>query len=92
MIKGTNRQVIVVKSPDPQMFEEAIFVLREDFVRKRNAAQVMEEARLAAEAYLKNSISDRPRRRSERLRGRLLGLAGALTAGLIWAAMRFVGV
>ena len=30
MIKGINRQVIVVKSPDPRLFEEAIFLLRED--------------------------------------------------------------
>ena len=92
MIKGTNRQVIVVRSPDPQVFEEAIFVLREDFVRKGSAAQVLEQARRAAEAYLKSSAVPRPGKRGERLRGRIIGLAGALAAGLVWAALRLVGV
>ena len=29
MVKGINKQVIVVKAPDPRLFEEAIFILRE---------------------------------------------------------------
>ena len=28
MVKGINRQVIVVKSPDPKLFDQAIFLLR----------------------------------------------------------------
>lgn len=32
MVKGITKQVIVVKSPDPKLFEEAIFILREDAV------------------------------------------------------------
>lgn len=30
MVKGNQRQVILVHSPDPQLFEQAIFILRED--------------------------------------------------------------
>lgn len=30
MVKGVSRQVIVVKSPDEKMFEQAIFILRTD--------------------------------------------------------------
>ena len=30
MVKGINRQVIVVRSPDPSLFEQAIFLLRPD--------------------------------------------------------------
>lgn len=30
MVKGISRQVIVVHSPDPKLFEQAIFILRED--------------------------------------------------------------
>ena len=30
MVKGVSRQVIVVKSPDRKLFEQAIFILRED--------------------------------------------------------------
>ena len=29
MVKGISRQVIVVQSPDPQLFEQAIFILKD---------------------------------------------------------------
>lgn len=32
MVKGISRQVIVVQSPDPKLFEQAIFILRDDAV------------------------------------------------------------
>ena len=32
MVKGITKQVIVVHSPDPKLFEEAIFILKEDAV------------------------------------------------------------
>ncbi len=34
MVKGISRQVIVVHSPDPKLFEQAIFILKEDAVGK----------------------------------------------------------
>ena len=30
MVKGISRQVIVVQNPDPELFEQAIFILKED--------------------------------------------------------------
>ena len=33
MVKGISRQVIVVQSPDPQLFEQAIFILRDEAVK-----------------------------------------------------------
>ena len=30
VVKGTARRVIVVRSPDPNVFEEAIFLVKED--------------------------------------------------------------
>ena len=30
MVKGVSRRVIVVKSPDPRLFEEAIFIVKKD--------------------------------------------------------------
>ena len=32
MVKGITKQVIVVHSPDPKLFEQAIFILKEDAV------------------------------------------------------------
>ena len=40
MVKGVSRQVILVRSPDRKLFEQAIFILRED------AKEVTEEALL----------------------------------------------
>ena len=33
MVKGISRQVIVVQSPDPKLFDQAIFILRDDVGR-----------------------------------------------------------
>ena len=33
VVKGTAKRVIVVKSPDKKVFEEAIFIVREDYMR-----------------------------------------------------------
>ena len=30
MVKGISKQVIVVDSPEPKLFEQAIFILKED--------------------------------------------------------------
>ena len=32
MVKGVSRQVILVHAPDPKLFEQAIFILRDDAV------------------------------------------------------------
>ena len=32
MVKGTTRQVIVVKGPDPKLFDQAIFLVRDDVI------------------------------------------------------------
>ena len=34
MVKGISRQVIVVRSPDPELFDQAIFILKDSAVRK----------------------------------------------------------
>ena len=34
MVKGISRQVILVKSPDPKLFDEAIFILKDSAVRE----------------------------------------------------------
>ena len=32
MVKGISRQVILVRNPDPKLFEQAIFILKEEAV------------------------------------------------------------
>jgi len=47
MVKGTTRQVVVVKSPDPNLFEQAIFLVRNDVLMKGGVTEeaLLQEAR-----------------------------------------------
>ena len=46
MVKGISRRVIVVDSPDPKLFEQAIFIIRNDAFRQEGVTpqQVLGEA------------------------------------------------
>lgn len=54
VVKGTARRVIVVRSPDPNVFEEAIFLVREEYMRSPGVTQtqLLNEARMAAAGYV----------------------------------------
>ena len=46
MVKGISRQVIVVQSPDPRLFEQAIFILKDEAVQKGvSDEELLREAR-----------------------------------------------
>lgn len=49
MVKGISRQVIVVHSPDPKLFEQAIFILKDEAIGQEgvtNEALLKEANRL----------------------------------------------
>lgn len=93
MVKGTNRRVVVVRSPDPRIFEEAIFVIREDLFRREDSADaVLREAKQAANAYLRRTTGPGRIRRFARLPASLYAGLGAVAAGIAWLAFRLVGV
>ena len=93
VVKGTNRRVVVVRSPDPQIFEEAIFIIREDLFRREGSAEaVLRQARQAAGAYLGRSAVTYRRRRFWRLPAPLYAGLGAAAAGIAWLCFHFVGV
>ena len=73
MVKGISRQVIVVKSPETELFEQAIFILKDSAVREGITDDML--LRQAKEAI------GRERRRG---RGILLMLLGAALTGLAW--------
>lgn len=64
VVKGFSRRVIVVRSPDPRLFDQAIFLMKEDAFHQEGvtAEQVVEEARRVASGYV---------RRAERKEGRV---------------------
>lgn len=84
MVKGVARQVIVVKSPDPRLFEQAIFIVREDALQKGIPTDaVLQEARRVADGYVRRHTPI----------GRVLAkvpapayvAAGALAATICWS-------
>lgn len=80
MVKGTSRQVIVVKSPDPKLFEQAIFILRED-------AQGVSDQQLLQEA--KQAV--RQRNPIYRISGPWWALGGAGCTAFLWLLSRLFG-
>lgn len=86
MVKGVTRRVIVVRQPDPRLFEQAIFIVKEDALGRDgvSADMVLAEARRVAGGYV--------RRRSPRrfLPWLWAGLVGAAAASGGWALALFL--
>lgn len=76
LVKGISKQVIVVQSPDPQLFEQAIFILREDALKHGG---VSEEALLReAKALIRNGG------KAPSISGPLWAFGGALATAAVW--------
>ncbi len=80
MVKGTSRQVIMVHSPDPKLFEQAIFILKDDAV-----GEGITDELLLKEAQSAIRGSDKPgKKRHFYLYGAVWATAGAALTGLVW--------
>ena len=80
MVKGISRQVIVVHAPDPKLFEQAIFILKDDVGEGITDEALLKEARSAI-----RENADRPgKKRHFYLYGAVWASGGALITGLIW--------
>lgn len=81
MVKGTSRRVIVVDSPDTELFEQAIFIVRNNAFQQSGvtADRLVEEACRVAKSCTRPS---RPPRR--RLSALLWSLSGAGAIALLW--------
>ena len=76
VVKGISRQVIVVQSPDPKLFEQAIFILRDGQPEVSDEALLKEAKRLIS--------NRRPGRKNVWYR---YGPAWALLGGLVTSAL-----
>lgn len=79
MVKGISRQVIVVRSPDRKLFEQAIFILRADAVGKEGVTDEM-LLKEAKQALHQQGV------RGRSLRGPAWACGGAGLMGLVWLA------
>ena len=88
MANGISRRVVVVDSPDPQIFEQAIFIIRNDAAAGPGGAasqQVVDQAVRLARNYA-HTHSPPPRGRKGAPPW-LWSLAGAAAIGLVWLAV-----
>ena len=80
MVKGISRQVIVVHAPDPKLFEQAIFILKDDVGEGITDEALLKEARSAI-----RGSDDKPgKKRHFYLYGAVWAAGGSLLMGLIW--------
>ena len=77
MVKGISRQVIVVQSPDKKLFEQAIFILKDDAVGVTDE-QLMKEAQRA----IRNPKMDGKQKRYHF--GLVCASVGAMLTGIVW--------
>ncbi len=78
MVKGISRQVILVKTPDPKLFEQAIFILKEEALGE---GVTEEELMKEANRLLK---SPAPAKGKLRYYGAFWAALGAGTTALAW--------
>ena len=77
MVKGISRQVIVVHSPDPKLFEQAIFILKDNVIGKDGITDEMllKEAKGAIRSGKGKSIWHH---------GPIWACCGATVTGIAW--------
>lgn len=80
MVKGISRQVIVVHSPDPKLFEQAIFILKDEAVGQEG---ITDEVLLKEAKRLISGPGTNKRGRFT-LFGPVWACGGALLTGIVW--------
>lgn len=55
MVKGISRRVVVVKAPVGSIFDEAIFIMRDDLSTDVDSEELLREACSAADEYVKRN-------------------------------------
>lgn len=78
MVKGVSRQVIVVHAPEPKLFDQAIFILKDNMGDGVTDELLLKEARQVIHGNL------REKKRHFYLYAIFWAAAGALLTGLAW--------
>ena len=79
MVKGISRQVILVHSPERKLFEQAIFILRDDAKDVTEEALLKEAERLIRLPPVKKAWQ-----------GPIWASAGAAITGLMWLVSMYL--
>lgn len=78
MVKGISRQVIVVQAPEPKLFEQAIFILKDNMGEGITDELLLKEAQKAIHGTSHN------KKRYFYLYGAFWAMGGAMLTGIAW--------
>ena len=83
MVQGTTRRVIVIKSPDKHIFDEAIFLVNDAAIRDGGVTgeEIVRQAQGFADRYVRYHIK---KRRLPDLPAPVFAALGAAATGLAW--------
>ena len=88
VVKGTSKRIVVVKSPDPKVFEEAIFIVKEDFLGRGGRTDALKEAQQVANAYIRGAVAAPHGKR--KFSPILWTIVGALISGIVLLLIYFL--
>lgn len=88
MVKGSSRQVIFVKAPPETVFEQAIFLVKEDALAQNGVTteSVLAQAKKATKEYTQKQSMFHS---SQGIHGLLWALLGASGTSVLWAVLLF---
>ena len=91
MVKGISRRVIVVDSPDPRIFEQAIFIIRNEAASGGGVTsqQLVDQAVRIAKNYARTHGGSSARA-SGSMPAWLWSMLGAAAIGLVWLLVYLV--
>lgn len=83
VVKGTTRRVIVIKTPDKHIFDEAIFLVNDAVFRDGGVTSedIIRQAQEVAENYVRCHIR---KKRLPDLPAPVFAVLGAALTGLVW--------
>ena len=82
MVKGIAKRVVVIKSPDPKVFEQALFIVREDvkYPDGVSGEEIICQAQRVADRYIRGYR----RHRHVKISGPVFMLLGGLLTSAVW--------
>ena len=84
MIKGIQKQMIMIKTPKSRIFEAAYLVLRRDADNEPEEKEMIEEANKIVDGICRSSAQKHKEKRRAKAKRIALFLSGTLVGGLVF--------
>ena len=90
MVKGIQREMVVVRTAESENFEMAYFILRADTQRKSGEKSIIAEANSIVSAVCADGTHDKREKRRFRRSRALFFLSGTLCGALVFGAIYII--